>query len=119
MNSRVFAADLTIEPPQADRQRCHLLVQIVMQFARYMFALFLLRDDQFAGQILDPQMTFQKVFFSTFTLGDIAHHTDQPLRSSILGKTEISGNLDPADLPISTLKAVHRVEYLPMLHAGT
>src|SRR5262245_3539977 len=109
----------SVESSHVDSQRCYLLIQLVMEFARYMFALLFLRHDQSPCQILDADMTLHEVFFRTFTLGDIAHHTDQTLRSSIDAKIKTPRNLNPADLPISTLEATRSVEYLPKLHART
>src|SRR5262245_39574965 len=84
-----------------------------------MFALLFLRHDQSPCQILDANVTLHEVFFRKFTLGDIAHHTDQTLRSSIDAKIKTPRNLNPTDFPISTLEATRSMEYLPMLHART
>src|SRR5262245_7365078 len=58
LNNGAGVGELALEPADADGQRGHLLVQVVMQLAGNVSALFLLRGDQPSGKVFYTGIAF-------------------------------------------------------------
>src|SRR5262249_26900651 len=113
LNGGAGVRELALETTDADGQRGHLLVQIVMQLTRDVSALFFLGDNQASGKVFNPGVAFAQLLltpaqrlFGLLALGNVndqAAHFQTPSAFVVNG---LASPFHPAHAPVRPDDAV-------------